>query len=329
LVDRLLSMRAIVTIADNLSKGNVRHLHNVFAKYGLEVRGDMMDGQASAGPHRMLLRDLANPEHAAEVVRGQDVVFHLAATIGGRGYIDTHPADCCQSLAINQNLIHQAYLAGVKHVHYASSACVYPVDLQSQYDSEYLLKEEDALRDGWANCDGEYGWAKFMGEMILKAYNKQYGLQGSICRYVTVYGPWENDTHAIIALIKKAVERRDPYVIWGTGEQDRDFTYVEDIVDGSIRAASVVRDATPVNLGTGVRHKLKHVAELIFEVIGWRPREICYDTSKPQGVASRALDISRAKALLGWSPRFSLREGLERTIQWYVATRPEPVETIE
>lgn len=329
IVDRLIDKGAIVTIVDNLSKSNVRHLHHVLARQGLAVRGDLLEGEAWAGPHRLLLRDLANPEDAAEAVRRQEVVFHLAAMIGGRGYIDTHPADCCASMAINQNVIHQSHLAGVRHVHYASTACVYPVDLQATYGSDYLLKEEDAFKSGWANCDREYGWAKFMGEIILTAYHKQHGLEGSVCRYVTAYGPWENDTHAIIALIKKAVERRDPYVIWGTGEQDRDFTYVDDIADGSIRAAEAIKDGSAVNLGTAARYKLKDVARLVFELCGWMPHEVSYDTTKPEGVASRALDISRAWGQLGWSPRFSLRDGLRRTIEWYVSTRPEPVETLE
>jgi len=329
LVDQLIQNGAVVTVADNLSKSTDRHLQHVLKKQGVTVRGDMRTGEAWAGPHRLLRRDLAVPEHAAEVVRGQEVVFHLAATIGGRGYIDTHPADCCASLAINQTLVHQAHLAGVRHVHYASTACVYPVPLQATYGSDYLLKEEDAFKDGWANCDREYGWAKFMGEIVLKAYHAQYGLEGSVCRYVTAYGPWENDTHAIIALIKKAVERRDPYVIWGTGRQDRDFTYVDDIVDGSLRAAETVKDASAINLGTAVRHPLRDVARSILELTEWTPRDVRYDTTKPEGVASRALDISRARDLLDWSPRVPLLDGLRRTIEWYVSARPDSRETLE
>jgi len=218
--------------------------------------------------------------------------------------------------------VEQALRAGVAHVHYASSACVYPVALQARHDSGYLLKEADAFRDGWANCDKEYGWTKFMGEMILQAYHGQYGLRGSVCRYVTVYGPWEDDSHAIIALIRRAAEREDPYVVWGSGEQDRDFTYVDDIVEGSIRAAELVEDGTPINLGTSRRYKIKDVAEMIFALMGWRPQAVRFDTTKPEGVASRALDVSRARELLGWEPRVELAEGLRRTIQWCAGVRP-------
>lgn len=327
LADRLIQEGAVVTIADNLTKGRAERVQGIFHKHHLVVEGDLRDRSVRAGPHRFLLCDLANPAEAATATKGQEVVFHLAATIGGRGYIDTHPADCCESMALNYNVVNQAYRNGVRHVHYASTACVYPVDLQGRYDSDYLLTEADAFHDGWASCDREYGWAKFMGELIIRAYHEQHGLEGSVCRYVTAYGPEENDTHAIIALIKKAVERRDPYVVWGSGEQDRDFTYVDDIVEGSIRAAERIVDGSPINLGTSVRYKLKDVAHMIFEQMDWHPERIHFDTSKPEGVASRALDITRARAL-GWEPRIDLREGLRRTIAWYTDARPAAVETI-
>ena len=112
----------------------------------------------------------------------------------------------------------------------------------------------------------------------------------------------------------------DPYVIWGTGEQERDFTYVEDIVEGTLLAGEKINDGTPINLGTGRRYKIKDAAEKIFEIMSWRPKKIVFDTSKPVGVVSRALDISRAKELLGWTPRFTFEEGLRKTIEWYEKT---------
>lgn len=321
LVDRLVKRGAVITIVDNFSKGNDRHVRHVFAQHGIAL-SPLTNDIIGAGPHRLMVRDLTDPDQVAEVVRGQEVIFHLAATVGGRGYIEGHPADCCGNMTTTEALMRQALRAGVAHVHYASSACIYPVALQARYDSGYLLKEVDAFTDGWANCDKEYGWAKFMGEMILQAYHRQYGLKGSVCRYVTVYGPWEDDSHAIIALIKRAVEKEDPYVIWGSGEQDRDFTYVDDIVEGSIRAAETIEDGAPINLGTSRRYKIKDVAEMIFALLGWRPQTVRFDSTKPEGVASRALDISRARELLGWEPQVELIAGLRRTIQWFMDVQP-------
>jgi UDP-glucose 4-epimerase len=215
---------------------------------------------------------------------------------------------------------------------FASSACVYPPKLQSSVGSDYLLREEDAnpfeLRE-YLSSDGEYGWAKLMGETQLIAFIKQYGLKGCSLRFVTAYGPRENDTHAIIALIKKAVEKRDPYVVWGTGEQDRDFTYVSDIVEGTLLAGEKVTDGTALNLGTSFRYRIKDVASKILGITGHKPSRIIFDSSKPSGVVSRALDISKSKQSLGWEPKVNLEEGLRKTISWYVETRPMPVETIE
>jgi len=307
LVEKLVDLGAKVTVVDNLSSGKLENLKEVWDKINF-VKADL---------EYIKLEDLV------ELFKGHEVVFHLAAVHGGRGYINTHPADVCSNFAIDHHVFEASYLGDVERVIFASSACVYPPKLQIQIGSDYLLKEEDAdpfKLDDYLSADVEYGWAKFMGEVQLIAFIKQYGMKGCSVRFVTAYGPRENETHAIIALIYKAFERMDPYVIWGTGEQERDFTYVEDIVRGTLLAGEKVIDGTPINLGTGEKYKLRDVAEKIFEIMRWRPRKIIFDTSKPVGVLSRGLDISRAKQLLGWEPIFSLEEGLKRTIDWYVKT---------
>ncbi len=129
-------------------------------------------------------------------------------------------------------------------------------------------------------------------------------------------------------LIRRAVERHDPYTIWGTGKQDRDFTYVDDIVSGTLAACEHVTNGEAINIGTGQRHTINDVVETIFDIVGWRPKKIQYDTTKPEGVKTRALDIQKAKKLIHWEPRYSLRIGLEKTIEWFVKEKPESVETM-
>jgi UDP-glucose 4-epimerase len=252
-----------------------------------------------------------------------DVVFHLAALHGGRGYIDSHPAECSSNMILDQLVFEEAWKAGVDRLCFASSACVYPAYLQEHAGSNYLLKEDDAdpfTRDK-ALADLEYGWAKFMGEMGLKAYHKQYGMKTSAVRIFTAYGPRENETHAIIALIAKAFIKMDPYVIWGGGEQDRNFTYVQDIVDALLLASENIVDGSPVNAGRNDRITINEAAEIVFEIIGWKPKEIKRDLSKPQGVASRAADLTRAQEILNWSPKICYREGFKKTIDWYTSNR--------
>jgi UDP-glucose 4-epimerase len=202
---------------------------------------------------------------------------------------------------------------------FASTACVYPPDMQNK-GSSYQLKENDSdpkLLGGYMSADIEYGWGKLMSEMQLNAFINQYGIKGCPVRFVTAYGPRENESHAIIALIYKTLQKMDPFSIWGNGQQERDFTYVEDIVDGTILASERVFNGVPINLGTGQKHKLIDVAQMIFDLVNWKPTNINFETSMPVGPWSRALDNTRARELLGWRPRFSLEQGLKKTIEWY------------
>lgn len=307
LVDKLVELGADVTVIDNFSSGTRENLSQSLHK----IHVTKMD------------LEWCSLDETIEAFKDHEIVFHLAATHGGRGYIHTHPADVSSNFAIDHHVFEASLKAGIEKVVLASSACAYSPKLQSIVDSDYLLKEDDSdpfKLDEPLSADIEYGWAKLMGEIQLIAFIKQYGLKGCSLRFVTAYGPRENETHAIIALIYKAFEKMDPYVIWGSGEQDRDFTYISDIVEGTILAAEKVNDGTPINLGTGIRYKIKDVATEVFKIIGWKPKDIFFDTSRPVGVVSRALDITRARELLGWQPKLSLEEGLRRTIKWYVNT---------
>ena len=305
LVDKLVNLGSKVTVIDNLSSGKKENLSNSwnkikFKKNDLEyITKSELDG---------LFKD-------------QEIVFHLAAVHGGRGFITMHPADVSSNFSIDHHVFEGCKDSNVKNMVFASTACVYPTELQKEIGSDYTLKEEDSNPlnlDKNMSADIEYGWEKLMSEMQLHAFRKQYGLRGCPIRFVTAYGPRENETHAIIALIYKALEKMDPFEIWGDGKQERDFTYVEDIVSGSILAGEKISDMTPINLGTGQRYPIIDVVKMICSVLNWEPTEFKFDTTKPTGALSRALDNSRAKELLGWKPQFSLREGLEKTIKWYV-----------
>jgi len=307
LVDKLVELGANVTVIDNFSSGTLENL--------------------SQSQHRIniIKMDLewCNLNEIEAAFKDHEIVFHLAATHGGRGYIHTHPADVSSNFAIDHHIFEASLKTNIERVISASSACAYSPKLQGPADSNYLLKEDDSdpfKLDEPLSADLEYGWAKLIGEIQLIAFIKQYGLRGCSLRFVTAYGPRENETHAIIALIYKAFEKMDPYRIWGSGEQDRDFTYVSDIVEGTVLAAEKVSDGTAINLGTGIRYKIKDIAAKVFDVIGWKPKKIVFDTSKPVGVATRALDITRAKKLLNWEPKISLKEGLQKTINWYINT---------
>ena len=317
LVDTLLRQGADVVVADDFSSGKLSNLD-----YSLKQK----DSKTWVSDNLLVREgDLKERGFTRSMMGDVEVVFHLAALHGGRGYIHTHPAECCTNMALDQLVFEEAFKAGVDRICFASSACVYPSYLQDVTGSDYLLKEEDAdafTRDK-AFADLEYGWAKLMGEMSLKAYYKEYGVKTSAVRIFTAYGPRENETHAIIALIAKAFVRQDPYVIWGTGEQDRNFTYVQDIVDALVLASEKIEDGSPVNAGRDDRVTINQAAELIFNIVDWRPKDIVHDLEKPQGVASRAADLTRAKALLSWRPRFDYATGFEKTVDWYFKNKDQ------
>lgn len=315
LVDTLLKKEKTVVVADDFSSGKLSNLEYTFKQKqkGLWIAPNL----------KVIQGDLKEKNFTKSVMEDVDIVFHLAALHGGRGYIDTHPAECCTNMILDQMVFETACARGVRKVCFASSACVYPSYLQAETGSAYLLKESDAdpfVRDK-AFADLEYGWAKLMGEMALKAYKREYGLKTSAARIFTAYGPRENETHAIVALIAKAFVNMDPYVIWGTGEQDRNFTYVQDIVDALILASEKIEDGTAINAGRDDRLTMNQAAELVFELANWKPSKIEHDLSKPQGVASRAADLTEAKKVLNWSPKVTYREGFKKTISWYFANK--------
>ncbi|MGD0451255.1 MAG: NAD-dependent epimerase/dehydratase family protein [Candidatus Bathyarchaeia archaeon] len=312
LVDTLLRTGAIVTVADDLSSGKLENLEYPLKKGQAANQWVSKDLTVWVG-------DLKDISFTKSVMRDQDVAFHLAALHGGRGYIDSHPAQCCSNMILDQLVFQEAWKAGVGRVCFASSACVYPSYLQEATGSSYLLKEADAnpfVRDK-AFADLEYGWAKLMGEMALSAYHRQYGMKTAAVRIFTAYGPRENETHAIVALIAKTFINMDPYVIWGTGNQDRNFTYVQDIVDGLILASEKIEDGSPLNAGRDDRLTLNEAAEMVFDISKWRPKKIYHDISKPQGVASRATDLTRARTQFNWEPKVDYAEGFRKTIEWY------------
>jgi len=299
LTERLVALGAQVRVVDNLSSGKKIYLSNVLNQ--IEFIND----------------DLINLDAAKRSMQNIDRVFHLAADHGGRGYIATHPASCCGNMALDNIVLRSAAEGGVKHITFASSACVYPTDIQTD---KTLLKESfvSFKERGGAFADEEYGWAKLMGELSTQAHYKQYGLKAAIARLSTVYGPRENESHALVALVAKAFIRQSPFEIWGDGNQTRGFTYVDDIVNGLILSSEHIYDASAVNLGTDEFISLNQIASTIFEQLGWQPPlGIKHQHNKPVGVVHRALDYSNTQAKTGWAPHTSLEKGIANTINWY------------
>ncbi|MGJ8584733.1 MAG: NAD-dependent epimerase/dehydratase family protein [Marinosulfonomonas sp.] len=298
LVEGLLKRGAFVRVVDDLSSGIEENL-------AVALESNRVEFEKA---------DLLDPTTAARACKDIDVVFHLAATHGGRGYIDTHQAACSTNLALDGIMIREAQRAGVEQFTFASSGCVYPTSMQAD-PKEILYLSEDLVKPPY-EADDLYGWAKLMAELTLRAYHKETGLKCASVRYFTAYGERCPANHAVVAMIGRAFLQQNPYVVWGTGEQIRNWTYVTDIVEGTIRAAENIEDGTAINLGTTERTSVMQAAQMILEKTKHNA-VIQPDPSKPTGPYNRVADNSLAKELLGWEPEVSFEEGLDRTIRWY------------
>lgn len=302
LVDALLARGATVRIADDLSSGtrdNIRHLLDAGKVEFLE--GNLLDG-----------------DNANLAATGMEHVFHLAANHGGRGYIDLHQAACATNFALDGLMIRAAHKAGVRHFTFASSGCVYPEHLQND-PSQVLYLKEDLVEPPY-DSDNLYGWAKLMCELTLQAYHRDYGLECASLRYFTAYGERCLENHAVIAMIARAFVKQDPFIVWGTGEQIRNWTYVSDIVEGTILAAEKIKDGTAVNLGTMERTRVIDAAKEILKRTGVDSR-LQPDPTKPTGPYNRVCDNTLARKLLGWEPKVTFSQGLDRTIDWYYKSK--------
>jgi UDP-glucose 4-epimerase len=301
LVEALVVAGGEVRVVDDLSSGKLENLSAV--QNDVEVQ----------------IGDLRNASVAQRASRNEEIVFHLAAAHGGRGYIDTHPVECLENMSLDHTVFSAAVHAGVAKVVHASSACVYPTVLQSSSEDRLQLKEDSAGFDspGHAFADGAYGWSKLMGEFQLAAFAQQFGIEGVSCRIFTAYGERENESHAVIALIAKAVARLDPYPIWGNGKQTRNFTYVADTVSGILLAAKNMKGFDVINVGTSSHHSIEELMEIIFACLNWHPSMVDRQLDMPVGVLSRAADNTKSSLLFGWSPSTSLEEGITRTVAWY------------
>jgi len=260
-----------------------------------------------------------------------DVVVHLAAVVGGIGANMATPGSFFYDNALmGIQLIEESRVAGVERFVCVGTVCAYPKHAPAPF------KEEDLWNGYPEETNAPYGLAKKMLLVQLQAYRQQYGFDGIYLLPVNLYGPCDNfderTSHVIPALIKKcydAVEQgADSIICWGTGSASREFLYVDDAAEGIVGAAARYSSEEPVNLGSGQEISIAALTELIAELVGFSG-EIVWDTTKPDGQPRRWLDTSRAERAFGFRASTKLRDGLERTIDWYRSMRRAPTGVAE
>jgi GDP-L-fucose synthase len=261
-----------------------------------------------------------------------DEVYLAAARVGGIQANNTLPAEFIyQNLMIEANVVHSAYVSGVNKLMFLGSSCIYP-RLASQ-----PMAEEVLLTGTLEPTNEPYALAKIAGIKLCESYNRQYGTDFRSVMPTNLYGPGDNfhpeHSHVIPALIGRfheCMENGDAeMVVWGSGTPRREFLHVDDMASASVHFMNIDHEAywtsvepmcSHINVGTGTDVSIGELAELISEIIGYQGR-VVFDASKPDGAPRKLLDVSKAKSM-GWSPGYSLRDGLSSAYNWYLENIP-------
>ena len=261
--------------------------------------------------------DLTNALQVKEFFETHEVdyVFDAAARVGGIHANDTYSAEFIyQNTMIQTNLIHWAYKYFVKKFVFLGSVCIYP-----KY-AETPVKEESILTGELEPTNEAYAIAKIHGIEMLKMYNKQYGFKGVSLMPCNLYGPHDNfhpeNGHVIPALMTKFNNATDDVVTcWGDGTPTREFMYVDDLADACLFAVEHYDKGELINVGSGQDVSIFHLAHKIAALTGYQGK-IEWDTSRPNGTPKRPLDYSKITEK-GWKPKYKLREGLEKSYEWF------------
>ncbi|MGH9244205.1 MAG: NAD-dependent epimerase/dehydratase family protein [Acidimicrobiales bacterium] len=266
--------------------------------------------------HRVL--DLSLIDECRKAVDGMGYVFHLAADMGGMGFIANNKALCMLSVLPTTHMLLSARDEQVERYFYSSSACVYAEDKQVSANVA-PLREDDAYP---AMPEDGYGWEKLFGERMARHFYDDFGLETRVARYHNVYGPsgsYDGGREKAPAAIcrKVAIAKQTGHheiEIWGDGEQTRSFMYIDDCLDGTLRLfASDYRE--PLNIGSSELVTINEMVSICEEIAAVKLRRR-YRLDAPQGVRGRNSDNTRIRAMLGWEPSIRLRDGLAATYEW-------------
>ncbi len=273
--------------------------------------------QRSEGPENLSL-DLRNIDNCRTTTEGVDVVFQLAADMGGMGFIENNKALCMLSVLTNTHMLMAAKDAGVSRFFFSSSACVY--NGEKQQDANVVaLKEADAYP---ALPEDGYGWEKLFSERMCRHFTEDFGLTCRVARYHNVYGPLGTfqggREKAPAAVCRKVLEAKmsgkHEIEIWGDGHQTRSFMYIDDCVKGT-RAILESDILEPINLGSSELVTINQLVDIVEEIAGIKLKR-SYNLSAPKGVNGRNSDNTLIQKYLGWEPSIKLREGMKLTYDW-------------
>ena len=306
------SRRVLVTGGSGLIG---RQVVKKLGERGFTVKTVSLDEIVVEGSSEHLVGDLTNFDFCTDVIRNVDTVFHLAGIKGSLEVTKSRPASfLVPMLQFNTNVLEAARRSGVRSLVYTSSI--------GAYASAEVFVEEDGFSG--EPMDTFPGWAKRIAELQIQAYSAEFGSDWAVVRPCNVYGPGDNfdpsNAMVIPSLMMKIKRGDSPVVVWGDGSAVRDFAFSEDVAEGILLAAEKGTRGSFVNLGSGVGYSIREVVGTLQEFLEF---DVEFDSSLPSGFPKRIMDISRAREWLGYEPRTTLREGLEKTWTWFLENGEE------
>jgi nucleoside-diphosphate-sugar epimerase len=237
-------------------------------------------------------------------------VFHFAAIVGGRAKIDGDPLLVARDLSIDAEFFFWITRQRPERVLYPSSSAAYPINLQTE-SGAIALKESDIDFNDMGQPDMTYGWTKLTGEFLAKIAASHYGIHITCIRPFSGYGEDQDLTYPTPAIARRAALKEDPFEVWGTGNQGRDFVHIDDILDCIFLAMDKIGDGSAINIGQGILTSFNDLIRIFTGFAGYNP-PIKQLLDKPVGVHSRYSDMTWVKENLGWQPKISIEEGMRR-----------------
>lgn len=298
------------------------HLVKFLQKKGYWTRGvDLKKPEfEKTAADEFILLDLREKKNTMKAVQNMQYVFNLAANMGGVGFIETVHAEIMHdNILIDANMIDAAYTAGTKRYFYSSSACIYPINKQTEANNNGL-KEHDAYP---ANPDNEYGWEKILAERLCLNYYQDHHFETRIARFHNVFGPlgtWQGGREKSPAALCRKIalaKNNDEIEVWGDGKQTRSYCFINDCLEGIYKLMlSDIHE--PMNIGSNKDISINELIDTIANIAGKNIKKR-YNKQKPQGVRGRNSDNTLINKYFQWEPSTPLTEGLVETYSWILS----------
>ena len=259
--------------------------------------------------------DLTREEDCRKVAHGMHYVFHAAGAVSAAGVTATNPmAAITSNLILTSQMLQASWQEGVERFQIFGSSTGYPA-------ADHPIKEEEMWSGPTYPAYFGYGWMRRYLERISEFVASKSSMKIALVRPSAVYGRYDNfdpvTSHVIPALIRRAVLNENPFVVWGTGDEVRDFLHITDLVRGCLLVLEKHATCDPVNIGYGQAKTVKQIIQIILRAAEHEGAELIFDTTKPSTIPFRMVDTSKAKRLFGFEPHLTLEDGLADTVKWY------------